>query len=179
MEENLMIQKSVPLLQSGKKDVSDAGIFSRSRYKFWILSVVLLLAFWSMFTGTVTLKWSTGNLSILSGNFNTANHDDIDVLEVEERKNLVRQMWNVYTHSRHIQLPVFWQKAFAASYDQMVSEDLEMSDAAVLEIAKMSMRVVELKPPTTEEDEGSGDDNDGSNEDGNDNKKPKSDIQKV
>lgn len=65
----------------------------------------------------------------------------------------MRQMWNVYTHSRHIQLPVFWQKAFAASYDQMVSEDLEMSDAAVLEIAKMSMRVVELKPPTTEEDE--------------------------
>lgn len=70
---------------------------------------------------------------------------------MEERKILVRHMWDAYTHSRHIQLPVFWQEAFAAAYDQMVSDDPEMSDAAVLEIAKMSMRIVELKPPTTEE----------------------------
>lgn len=78
--ENNLIHKLVSFLQSTKKDAYDVGIFGRTRYKFWVLVAVLLLAFWSMFTGTVTLNWSTGNLNIFSGNFGTANYDDIDIL---------------------------------------------------------------------------------------------------
>ncbi|KAJ1415302.1 hypothetical protein SESBI_18259 [Sesbania bispinosa] len=43
---------------SAKKETMDSGLFGKGRYKFWALAAILLLAFWSMFTGTVSLRWS-------------------------------------------------------------------------------------------------------------------------
>lgn len=64
-----------------KKDTSDGALFGKTRYKFWVLAAILLLAFWSMFTGSVTLKWSTGNLSRLNDDLNSPiRDDDLDIL---------------------------------------------------------------------------------------------------
>jgi hypothetical protein len=63
-----------------KKESSDLSLFGKGRYKFWALAAILLLAFWSMFTGTVTLRWSAGNLNRLSADFDIPIHDDLDVL---------------------------------------------------------------------------------------------------
>ena len=62
-----------------KKDTSDLGLFGKGKYKFWALAAILLLAFWSMFTGTVSLRWS-GSLNSLSHDLHTPIHDDLDVL---------------------------------------------------------------------------------------------------
>nr|POE87688.1 hypothetical protein CFP56_65462 [Quercus suber] len=48
---------------TAKKETLDSSFFGKGRYKFWALAAILLLAFWSMFTGTVTLCWSAGNLN--------------------------------------------------------------------------------------------------------------------
>lgn len=60
----------------------DSSVFRRGRYKFWILSAIILLAFWSMFTGTVTLHFSVGDLNRLSDEFAAGSpvYDDFDVL---------------------------------------------------------------------------------------------------
>lgn len=65
-----------------RKDSSrpGTGLFGKSSYKFWVLAAVLLLAFWSMFTGSVTLKWSAGNLSRIYDDFNSPSYDDLDIL---------------------------------------------------------------------------------------------------
>lgn len=65
---------------SAKKETSDSNLFGKGRYKFWALAAILLLAFWSMFTGTVTLRWSAGNLNSLSDDLDAPIHDDLDVL---------------------------------------------------------------------------------------------------
>lgn len=67
------------------KSLYDAALFGRGRYKFWALGAILLLAFWSMFTGTVSLRWSAGNLNRLSDLFDIPISDDLDVL--------VRLLW--------------------------------------------------------------------------------------
>lgn len=115
-------------------------LFGRTRYKFWVLAVILLLAFWSMFTGSVTLKWSTaGNLNPLIDDFDSRLHSDLDILEVEDREKVVRKMWDVYTHSRTIRLPKFWQMAFEAAFEDLTSDLPSVRNAAVFEIAKMSL----------------------------------------
>lgn len=65
--------------ESTKKDTSTppvssttAGLFSKTRYKFWAITAILLLALWSMFTGSVTLKWSG------AGNDNNPLSDSFD-----------------------------------------------------------------------------------------------------
>ena len=64
-----------------KKDSSVAGLFGRSRsYKFWALAAVTLLAVWSMFTGSLTLKWSAGNLTHFSDGADPLVLDDLDIL---------------------------------------------------------------------------------------------------
>lgn len=68
---------------NSKKDTSDSTIFGKGRYKFWALAAILLLALWSMFTGTVTLRWSAGNLNHLSDDIDSPIHDDLDVLVSE------------------------------------------------------------------------------------------------
>lgn len=65
---------------NAKKESSDSNLFGKGRYKFWALAAILLLAFWSMFTGTVTLRWSAGNLNSLSDDLDAPIHDDLDVL---------------------------------------------------------------------------------------------------
>ena len=62
-----------------KKENLDSSLFGKGRYKFWALAAILLLAFWSMFTGTVSLRWS-GTLNSLSNDIDTPIHDDLDVL---------------------------------------------------------------------------------------------------
>ncbi|XP_020595661.1 uncharacterized protein LOC110035713 isoform X2 [Phalaenopsis equestris] len=125
------------------KPAMEAGLFYRSRYKLWALALILLLAFWSMLAGTVTLKWSAGNLNGISGDL--LSHEDLD--EVEEREKVVRHMWDVYTHSQRIRLPRFWRDAFEAAYEDLASDEGEIRDAAVTEIARMSMRMIDLEPP--------------------------------
>ncbi|XP_052300176.1 uncharacterized protein LOC102620496 isoform X1 [Citrus sinensis] len=135
--------ESVPTtttLNVTKKESSDSSIFGKGRYKFWALAAILLLAFWSMFTGTVTLRWSAGNLNRLSDDLGSPIHDDLDVLEMEEREKVVKHMWDVYTNSRRIRLPRFWQEAFEAAYEELSSDVAEVRDAAITEIAKMSVR---------------------------------------
>ena len=54
---------------------------AKTSYKFWVLFAALLLALWSMFTGSVTLKWSViGNLSRFSDDLKSPNYDDLDIL---------------------------------------------------------------------------------------------------
>ncbi|KAK9749841.1 hypothetical protein RND81_02G154700 [Saponaria officinalis] len=135
---------------SNKKDLSGdhhALIFGKSRYKFWALAAILLLAFWSMFTGTVSLRWSAGNLTRLSDDFDLKLHSDLDVLEMEEREKVVKYMWDVYTNNRRIRLPRFWQQAFEAAYEDMTSDAVGVRENAVSEIAKMSIRSIDLDPP--------------------------------
>eukprot|EP00262_Sarcandra_glabra_P010063 TRINITY_DN24943_c0_g1_i1.p1 TRINITY_DN24943_c0_g1~~TRINITY_DN24943_c0_g1_i1.p1 ORF type:complete len:165 (-),score=21.80 TRINITY_DN24943_c0_g1_i1:389-883(-) len=133
-----------------KKDGGDAALFGKGRYKFWALAAILLLAFWSMFTGTVTLKWSAGSINRLSDDIDTPIHDDLDVLEIEEREKVVKHMWDIYTHSRRIRLPHFWQEAFEAAYEDMASDATGVRDAAISEIAKMSMRMIDIEPPPSQ-----------------------------
>ncbi|KAI7734202.1 hypothetical protein M8C21_003403 [Ambrosia artemisiifolia] len=123
------------------------GLFSKTKYKFWAITAILLLALWSMFTGSVTLKWSgAGNVNnSLSDSFDSPVRD-LDILEVEEREKLVRRFWNVYTHSKTTKLPRFWQEAFEAAYEHLTSDVPEARDAAVSEIAKMSLVSVDVEP---------------------------------
>lgn len=121
-----------------------SSVFGRTRYyKFWALILILLLAFWSMFTGSVNLNWSTAARTVADG-FDYPLHSDLDILEVEEREKMVRHMWDVYTHSMTIKLPKFWQLAFQAAYEDLTSDVSSVQNAAVLEIAKMSMFSLDL-----------------------------------
>ncbi|KAK9080301.1 hypothetical protein SSX86_000059 [Deinandra increscens subsp. villosa] len=123
------------------------NLFSKTRYKFWAIAAILLLAMWSMFTGSVTLKWSgAGNVSNpLSDSFDSPVRD-LDILEVEEREKLVRRFWNVYTHSKTTRLPRFWQEAFEAAYEHLTSDVAGLRNAAVSEIARMSLVSVDVDP---------------------------------
>ncbi|CDP02042.1 unnamed protein product [Coffea canephora] len=146
-----------------KKEISSASataaagdhsylIFGRGRYKFWALAAIILLAFWSILTGTVTLRWSAANLNQLSNrdSLDFPLPDDLDVLEMEEREKVVRHMWDVYTSSnRRIRLAKFWEDAFKSAYEYMNSDVLGVREAAVSEIAKMSLRSIRLEPPPT------------------------------
>uniref|UniRef100_A0A164UGA4 Uncharacterized protein n=1 Tax=Daucus carota subsp. sativus TaxID=79200 RepID=A0A164UGA4_DAUCS len=100
-----------------KKESSvSSGLFDRGRYKFWALAAILLLAFWSMFTGT----------------------------EMEEREKLVNHMWDLYTNNRRIKIPRFWQDAFEAGYEDLISDVVQVREAAISQIAKMSMHSIHL-----------------------------------
>lgn len=148
------------LVTNGVNGVSSSGtgggggggggffLFGKSPYKFWALAAILLLAFWSMFTGTVTLKWSAGNLNPLSDHFDSPIHTDLDVLELEEREKLVRQMWDVYTQSKTARLPSFWLEAFEAAYEELTSDVTGVRNAAISEIARMSLRSISFEPLT-------------------------------
>ncbi|KAE8675275.1 Detected protein of confused Function [Hibiscus syriacus] len=122
-----------------KRDSSVTGFFGKSGYKFWVLAVILLLAFWSMFTGSVSLKWSSDELTTFSDDFELSVHDDLDFLELEERETVVRKMWDVYTQSASVRLPRFWLEAFEAAYEYLSSDVPGVRDAAISEIAKLSM----------------------------------------
>ncbi|CAA6653572.1 unnamed protein product [Spirodela intermedia] len=146
MKESALLTSSVT---AGDGGAPDSILFRKGQYKVWALSAIVLLALWSMFTGTVNLKWSAGNLNQIADNQVVPSRDDLDILELEERTKVVRHMWDVYAHSRQMQLPRFWLEVFEAAYEDMVNEDQGVRDAAVSEIAKMSMSMVDvvLSPP--------------------------------
>lgn len=60
---------------------------------------------------------------------------------------MVKHMWDVYTNSRRIRLPRFWQEAFEAAYEELTSDDPGIREAAIAEIAKMSVRSILLDSP--------------------------------
>ncbi|KAL8514403.1 hypothetical protein ACS0TY_013494 [Phlomoides rotata] len=122
----------------------EEGLFGRGKYKLWALAAITLLALWSMFTGTVTLKWSDVNLQPSSDPF---IHADLDVLDVDEREKMVKQMWNVYKHSSLVRLPSFWRDAFGAAYQDLISEVASVRKNALIEIAKMSFRSSDIYAP--------------------------------
>ena len=66
--------------------------------------------------------------------------------EMEEREKVVKHMWDVYTNSRRIRLPRFWQEAFEAAYEDLTSNAPSIKDAAISEIAKMSVRSIVMDP---------------------------------
>lgn len=113
----------------------------KRHYKLCALAAIVLIALWFMFTGSITLKLSINNLNPFSDDLDSMILDDLDVLEVEEREKVVRHMWDVYTrsHSNSIGLPQFWLEAFEAAYEHLVSDVPAVRDAAVSEIAKMSL----------------------------------------
>lgn len=86
---------------SSKKENVDSSFLGKGRYKFWALAAILLLAFWSMFTGTVSLRWS-GNLNSLSTDLDTPIHDDLDVLvsliflQISEIGDVICELWLYY-----------------------------------------------------------------------------------
>lgn len=139
---------SIAPATSSKKDINSA-LFGRARYKFWALAAILLLAFWSMLTGTVTLRLSADKLNRFIDDIATPVHDDLDVLEMEEREKVVKHMWDVYTNSRRIRIPRFWQEAFEAAYEELTSDIVEVREAAISEIANMSMHSIHLETPPT------------------------------
>ncbi|KAL6320285.1 hypothetical protein AAG906_005368 [Vitis piasezkii] len=110
MEDDDFLPTTAPTTNA-KKDSSDASVFGKGQYKFWALAAILLLTFWSMFTGTVTLRWSASNLNYISDDFDSHIHDDLD------------HMWDVYTNSRRGRLPRFWQEAFEAAYEDLANDD--------------------------------------------------------
>ncbi|CAH9141985.1 unnamed protein product [Cuscuta epithymum] len=130
-----------------RKEKENSSLFGRGRYKFWALAAILLLAFWSIFTGTVTLRWSAGNLNRFSDEFDIPLNEDLDVLEMEEREKMVKHMWDVYTNGRRIRLPKFWQQAFEAAYEELTSDEPEVRETAISEIAKMSIRSIYFEAP--------------------------------
>ena len=66
--------------------------------------------------------------------------------EIEAREKVVRHMWDIYIHNPHLKLSSFWQEAFQAAYEELESEALGARDHAISEIAKMSLRLVEMDP---------------------------------
>ncbi|KAL1566557.1 hypothetical protein AAHA92_02157 [Salvia divinorum] len=135
---------------SSRKDASSdsSSIFGRGRYKFWAFAVILMLAFWSMLTGTVSLRWSAGDLDdSFTQDYHSPSADDLDVLDMEEREKMVRHMWDVYSNSQRMKLAGFWQEAFVAAYEDLTSEVPEVREDAILEIARMSARYLDLTPP--------------------------------
>lgn len=70
--------------------------------------------------------------------------------ELEEREKLVRQMWDVYTHSKTTRLPSFWLEAFEAAYEELTSDVPDARNAAVSEIARMALRSTSFEPLTVQ-----------------------------
>ncbi|KAL2346332.1 hypothetical protein Fmac_000332 [Flemingia macrophylla] len=103
----------------------------KKQFLLWILAAVILIALWSMFAGSVTLKSSATNNDPFDSTI-------FDVLEVEEREKMVRHLWDVYS-GKSVGLPKFWWEAFEAAYEHLATDDPVVRDAAVSEIAKMSL----------------------------------------
>jgi len=57
-----------------------ASATGKRHYKLCALAAIVLIALWSMFTGSITLKWSTNNLNPFSDDLDSMILDDLDVL---------------------------------------------------------------------------------------------------
>nr|CAB3458573.1 unnamed protein product [Digitaria exilis] len=124
----------------------EAALLGKGRYKTWALAAIALLALWSMFAASVTLRWSSGELAAPLGDSSDPLIDELDPLEMEQREKLVRRMWDVYTRTGdHVRLPRFWQEAFEAAYEELAGDDAQATDAAISEIARMSVHRPEVE----------------------------------
>ncbi|MFS8033780.1 hypothetical protein Hanom_Chr17g01573581 [Helianthus anomalus] len=56
-------------------------------------------------------------------------------------------MWDVYINSGRIRLPRFWEEAFVAAYEDLISDVHVVREAAGTEIARMSVGFVHIHPP--------------------------------
>ncbi|CAN8304732.1 unnamed protein product [Cochlearia groenlandica] len=133
-------EESQTLLPFRKSANGDCVNRKRKRvgYKVWVLLAVLLLAFGSMLTGSVSLK-GIGTLRSNDGAFGFSGGDDLDVLEIEEREKVVKQMWDVYARSGGVKVPRFWREAFEAAYEFLISDSAAVRNGAVTDIAKLSL----------------------------------------
>ncbi|MFS7960702.1 hypothetical protein Hanom_Chr08g00706151 [Helianthus anomalus] len=89
-----------------------------------------------MLTETVTLCFSVDNLNRFSDDIAGGSpiRNDFDILEIEERVKVVEHMWD---------------DAFVAAYEDL-TDVVEVREAAITKIAKMSFRFIDLDlPPTT------------------------------
>ena len=59
-------------------------------------------------------------------------------------------MWDVYKHSASVRLTKFWLEAFKAAYEYLSSDTPGVRDTAMSEIAKLSMRYVNLDTPSAQ-----------------------------
>ena len=55
-------------------------------------------------------------------------------------------MWDIYIHNPCLKLSNFWKEAFQDAYEELESEAPGARDHAISEIAKMSLRLVEMDP---------------------------------
>ncbi|XP_062211522.1 uncharacterized protein LOC133912683 [Phragmites australis] len=133
-----------------------AGLGKGRRYKVWAFAAIALLALWSMSAASVSLRWSSsGDLAATARDFDVSLGDGLDSLEMEERGKLVGRMWDMYTRtSDEVRLPRFWQEAFEAAYEELAGDDLQIRDAAISEISRMSAHKLELEQPVNENEEG-------------------------
>ncbi|KAJ1296726.1 hypothetical protein BS78_01G324400 [Paspalum vaginatum] len=142
---------------------AEAAVLGKGRYKVWALAAIALLALWSMSAASVSLRWSSsGDLAAFSGDLDVPLRDDLDSLEMEEREKLVGRMWDMYTRtSDEVRLPRFWQEAFEAAYEELAGDDVQVRDAAISEIARMSAHKLELEQTVHENEEENAVDNRG------------------
>ncbi|KAH9300610.1 hypothetical protein KI387_012193, partial [Taxus chinensis] len=139
-------KRNLEMKEGDASKEKETFLLGKGRYKFWALAIIILLAFWSVLSGSASLKWSAGNLMLFSEEFDKRLQDDFDVLEIEAREKVVRHMWDIYIHNPRLKLTSFWQEAFQAAYEELESEDPGVRESAISEIAKMSLRLVEMDP---------------------------------
>ncbi|XP_066346964.1 uncharacterized protein [Miscanthus floridulus] len=134
---------------------AEAALLGKGRYKVWALAAIALLALWSMSAASVSLRWSSsGDLASVYGDMDVPLADDLDSLEMEEREKLVGRTWDMYTRtSDEVRLPRFWQEAFEAAYEELAGDDVQVRDAAISEIARMSAHKLELEQTLNENEE--------------------------
>ncbi|CAI0436216.1 unnamed protein product [Linum tenue] len=97
-----------------------------------------------MVTGTVPLKWSTGNLSRTTSTFPPTMTWTSSYVEVEEREK-VDICGMCMCRARTGGCLVFWEEAFEAAYEALVSDAAAVRDGAISEIAKMSILSINLE----------------------------------
>jgi hypothetical protein len=68
---------SIPVSPGGG---TEAALLGKGRYKAWALAAIALLALWSMFAASVTLRWSSGDLAAASQDVSDPLFDDLDPL---------------------------------------------------------------------------------------------------
>uniref|UniRef100_A0A0A9ACM4 Uncharacterized protein n=1 Tax=Arundo donax TaxID=35708 RepID=A0A0A9ACM4_ARUDO len=133
---------------------AEAALLGKGRYKVWAFAAIAVLALWSMSAASVSLRRSSSGDLAVAGDLDVPLGNDLDSLEMEEREKLVGRMWDMYTRtSDEVRLPQFWQEAFEAAYEELAGDDMQVRDAAISEIARMSAHKLELEQPVNENEE--------------------------
>lgn len=121
----------------------------RSRYKLWVLVAILLLAFWSVLSGSAWIAGKSSDAENFGAGWLREEEEyQFDVLDLELREKLARHMWDKYRQNPKYKLNSFWQVAFEAAFEEMDSESPAVKQAAVTEIAKLSTQFFDVDPRT-------------------------------